>query len=570
MITIMSKVVTRPNPQIQLGPVDMSCAFVTVDARQYDFPIVYCSHSFEELTGYTAVEVLGRNCRFLQAPDGQVTAGSRRRFTDNNVVTSIKNCIGSAKEIQVSLVNYKKGGQPFVNLVTIIPVSLSGNDVTHFVGFQADMVDQPHEILLKMKDGIYYPGLTFPHISPLLSNGLSVGIDKFPQEAEIISEKFAASKEILNIMGVPSNIDDEIAARMWNTMLLDECDDFVHVLSLKGVFLYCSSSCKKMLEYEPEELVSTSLSSICDPNDLIPVLRELKETANDIGLISLVYRIKRKHSGYMWFEASGRILNDKSKNRKYAMLSGRPRSMYSLSREVVETFGGLSDNEFWIKLSLEGIILHVTSFCQSSLNIIPDDFEGTSLYQFVRSDRTTALTRALQQAKEGITVKLQHSIRNSKGQYVDVVSTFYPSSCATDANVPFVLCQAKTIPDNEGLFDNSSGPSSAPSLLTNKVATEVDNMFSVLGIENRTNWQYELHQLRIANKKLREELDSLIGSNGRRRKRQGKHGKVCSICFCKDSPEWRKGPSGSGILCNSCGTNKENDLQQSKPLIDEC
>ncbi|KAK9764521.1 hypothetical protein K7432_007895 [Basidiobolus ranarum] len=517
MITVLSKVVTRPNPQIHVGPIDMCCAFIAVDARQFDFPIVYASHSFEKLTGYSSAEVIGRNCRFLQAPDGQVTLGSRRRFTDNNAIWDIKNHILQSKEIQISIVNYKKGGQPFVNLVTIIPISLHGEEITHFVGFQVDMVEQPHAILERMREGTYYPGYSFPTNTSILSSGLGINaIEHRPASAPIISENFAASRDIFDIMGVSSNVDVDTAARMWNMLLLEESDDFIHVLSLKGVFLYCSTSCKRMLEYEPEELVSTSLSSICEPNDLIPVLRELKEVASDADLISLVYRIKRKKSGYMWFEASGRIYNDKSKNRKYAILSGRPRPMYSLSREVVEACGGLTENEFWTKLSLDGMIIHVTSFCQSNFSIVPQDLEGTSLYQCVRSDRTTALTRALQQTREGITVKLQHNVRNSKGQYIDVVSTFYPSSHESDDCVPFVLCQSKVIPISDDSSSSSDGSSSAPSPLTNQIASETDNLFSMLSIENQTNWQYELHQLRIANRKLRDELHSLEGMNGRR------------------------------------------------------
>ena len=121
-MTILSKVVTRPNPQMQLGPVDLSCAFLVVDARSLDFPIVYASNSFEKLTGYDNDEILGKNCRFLQAPDGQVTSTSRRRFTDNNTVFHIKGNVLQGKETQVSIINYKKDGKPFLNLVTIVPV----------------------------------------------------------------------------------------------------------------------------------------------------------------------------------------------------------------------------------------------------------------------------------------------------------------------------------------------------------------------------------------------------------------------------------------------------------------
>jgi len=37
-----------------------------VDARLPDTPLIYVNAGFERLTGYSADEVLGRNCRFLQ------------------------------------------------------------------------------------------------------------------------------------------------------------------------------------------------------------------------------------------------------------------------------------------------------------------------------------------------------------------------------------------------------------------------------------------------------------------------------------------------------------------------
>ncbi|TEB31164.1 hypothetical protein FA13DRAFT_1629706, partial [Coprinellus micaceus] len=39
-----------------------------------DHPFVYCSPSFTKLTGYNEQETLGRNCRFLQNPVGQMEA----------------------------------------------------------------------------------------------------------------------------------------------------------------------------------------------------------------------------------------------------------------------------------------------------------------------------------------------------------------------------------------------------------------------------------------------------------------------------------------------------------------
>lgn len=104
----------------------------------YDFPIVYASETFERLTGYTGPEIIGRNCRFLQSPDGQVTAGSRRRFTDNDAVLRLKNGVLECRDAQAWLLNYKKGGIPFMNLITMVPITLvDGGDIIYFFGFQA-------------------------------------------------------------------------------------------------------------------------------------------------------------------------------------------------------------------------------------------------------------------------------------------------------------------------------------------------------------------------------------------------------------------------------------------------
>jgi len=136
----------RPNPEINIGAVDLSCAFVVCDLSQHDLPIVYCSDIFERLTGYTKHEILGRNCRFLQAPDGKVQAGVKRKYVDDSSVYLLKSKINKRLEVQVSLINYRKGGQPFMNLLTMIPIKWDADEYRYYVGFQVDLVEQPNSL----------------------------------------------------------------------------------------------------------------------------------------------------------------------------------------------------------------------------------------------------------------------------------------------------------------------------------------------------------------------------------------------------------------------------------------
>jgi len=63
----MAWVATRPNPTLKLGPANLSCPLVIVDAWRYDFPAVYASPGFITLVGYAEHGIIGRSCRFLQA-----------------------------------------------------------------------------------------------------------------------------------------------------------------------------------------------------------------------------------------------------------------------------------------------------------------------------------------------------------------------------------------------------------------------------------------------------------------------------------------------------------------------
>ena len=150
LIGVLARVAARPNPQIEIGPIDTSVSFLVVDARKYDFPIVYASDSFSTMTGYTNAEIVGRNCRFLQWPDGTGEVGQKRLHTDGNAAYHMKSHIMAGKESQTSLINYRKDGSAFINLCTIIPITWDTDEIAYFVGLQIDLVEQPNAIMSRV------------------------------------------------------------------------------------------------------------------------------------------------------------------------------------------------------------------------------------------------------------------------------------------------------------------------------------------------------------------------------------------------------------------------------------
>ncbi|KAJ2936496.1 hypothetical protein H1R20_g598, partial [Candolleomyces eurysporus] len=496
ILSILARVYSRPYPRIKLGPVDLTCSFVVVDVRRHDNPIVYCSPSFCKLTGYDEREVLGRNCRFLQSSRGVMEQGGEREDEETRVaVRYLKKCLVADKECQTTIVNYRKDGTPFRNLLTVIPIpgGVSGNgtaaggeggeglegeqDVVFHVGFQVDLTEQPKVIFENMKQGSYlvdhYPPSMHPghHPGASTSNGIrQAGQQTLASRDRKNGQNFPQvlmSKELKRLLSIPAflkaipittktnipvpnpssgssssalttgtAVDTNELLRTYggnnpiHMILLELGPDFVHVVSLKGSFLYVAPSVRRVLGYEPEELVGASFADLAHPEDLVPLMRELKEssTSSNLGAnsgptggvvpgtaltsvlgepgistagqqhgslprnVSLMFRAKAKNGTYVWVESRGRLHVEPGKGRKAIILTGRAREMGNRPRRypqssdgsttVVDptTNGEVEDvvvrQEFWGVVSTSMVVMNVGSGIRDVLGFSPEEFTG--------------------------------------------------------------------------------------------------------------------------------------------------------------------------------------------------
>ncbi|GER25650.1 kinase family protein [Striga asiatica] len=113
--------------------------FVVSDATKPDYPIMYASAGFFKMTGYTSKEVIGRNCRFLQGKD-----------TDPNDVAKIREALQYGFTYCGRLLNYKKDGTPFWNLLTIAPIKDETGKVLKYIGMQVEVSKHTEGIKEKM------------------------------------------------------------------------------------------------------------------------------------------------------------------------------------------------------------------------------------------------------------------------------------------------------------------------------------------------------------------------------------------------------------------------------------
>nr|AML76946.1 putative LOV domain-containing protein [Borya sphaerocephala] len=102
--------------------------FVVSDATRPDCPIMYASNGFFSMTGYSTKEVIGKNCRFLQGPE-----------TDKMEVAKISAAVRNGKSYCGRLLNYKKNGTPFWNLLTVTPIRDGSGKVIKYIGMQVEV-----------------------------------------------------------------------------------------------------------------------------------------------------------------------------------------------------------------------------------------------------------------------------------------------------------------------------------------------------------------------------------------------------------------------------------------------
>lgn len=119
-------------PQVLSAILDECVNGVTLaDPDVEDVPIVYANKAFERLTGYTQEEIIGKNCRFLQANDRDQAA----RFL---IADAMKN----HESLEVTLRNYKKDGTLFHNRLKITPLFDRKHRVIYYLGVQYDITEQ--------------------------------------------------------------------------------------------------------------------------------------------------------------------------------------------------------------------------------------------------------------------------------------------------------------------------------------------------------------------------------------------------------------------------------------------
>lgn len=136
---------------------DKSTIALALASAAADTPLILTNPGFEKLTGYAPNDVVGQNCRLLQGDaDNAEARAVLRSFLDDD----------ASPNVRTSIVNFKKDGTAFINLLYMSRLRSSDGVTQFFFASQFD-VSRAHPERLEEYDRTL--GQTLASITPLVA-----------------------------------------------------------------------------------------------------------------------------------------------------------------------------------------------------------------------------------------------------------------------------------------------------------------------------------------------------------------------------------------------------------------
>jgi diguanylate cyclase (GGDEF)-like protein/PAS domain S-box-containing protein len=121
------------NPDLFKTMVESSPEAVTLcEAGSGHWNVTYVNPAMEQLTGYAADSILGRNLRFLQADDH-----------DQEGLVRIREALRDGGTCRATVRNYRSDGTQFMNEIMLAPLRNPEGQITHYASFHRESGARP-------------------------------------------------------------------------------------------------------------------------------------------------------------------------------------------------------------------------------------------------------------------------------------------------------------------------------------------------------------------------------------------------------------------------------------------
>ncbi|KAK3393808.1 cutinase gene palindrome-binding protein [Podospora didyma] len=339
--------------------------------------------------------------------------------------------------------------------------------------------------------------------------------------------------------------------RGWTMRVVEELQDLLQILDTNGRIKHVSASVKRLLGYDPPDVIDSFLKDLIHLDDQGVFISELNESIATGTTLRLFYRVRRKDGTYAIFETIGHAHIAAAKfapnpNNKSPFCQ----AIFLMSRTYPTKNSRFLDSFLEHKIENERLMRRIAELKREEAEEVADESQKA--------------WRQSQEGRSDITVSEDAGLAGG-------TTPFYPALANQDISSDTASISSSLTRENlEGVAGRR------PDSIREKMA-RYEGAPHVETIERLTGLRYLEGERGLGLSSGNASPTLIRGDAGiaipmDRDPRTGEKKKkikvaeeyVCTDCGTLESPEWRKGPSGPKTLCNACGLRWAKNQKKEK------
>jgi PAS domain S-box-containing protein len=216
-------------------------------------------------------------------------------------------------------------GQPIELLLPERLAEIHRQHIRKFSGTPQNVVMMKNRpgLVARHKDGAEFP--------------VEIGISKIAQGGE---EFYAA---IVVDISERKRMEEVLREREERLRLItDNVSDMITLIDLTGIRQYVSPAHTRLLGYPGEELIGKSVLSLVHPEDLHQVSAAIEEAIQTRTIQRVEFRTRHADGHYIWQEAIGKLILDRSGSPIGAVVSGRDITEHKQRQREIEAIATIA------------------------------------------------------------------------------------------------------------------------------------------------------------------------------------------------------------------------------------
>ncbi|MBN1532077.1 MAG: PAS domain S-box protein [Spirochaetes bacterium] len=209
-------------------------------------------------------------------------------------------------------------------------------------------------------------------------------------------------------------------------LITENMYDLISMTDAEGYYTYVSPSNKRVLGYEPEEMIGHHVLENVHPEDATMVAGAIQRSIAERTYGQLVYRYRHRDGRYFWLETVGSLILDRDDRMTGAVFSARDITDKKMTeaalQDSVEKYRALANNVPDIIYSLDGdgVIATVNDEALKLFGYHSEDIIGKPFSTIIHPDDSPMVSDSFLQALRDhreYTKRLEFRIRDRGGSF---------------------------------------------------------------------------------------------------------------------------------------------------------